>query len=307
MTDYPKIGIRPIIDGRRRGIRESLEESTMQMAKSVVELFSTNLKYPDGTPVQCVIADSTIGGVAEAQAAAYKFRTQNVGLTLSVTPCWCYGTETIDMDPAMPHAIWGFNGSERPGAVYLAAALAGYAQMGIPAFGIYGEQVCDAGDTTIPDDVREKLLKYAKAGLAVAIMKGQSYLSIGSVSMGIAGSNVKDEFFFDYLGMRNEYVDMSEIARRVNLNIYDAEEYERAYKWVRENLKQGKDYNNPAKQEPEKYEHWWEYSTKMVLIGRDLMVGNPRLKEMGWEEEAMGHGELLVPGSKGNGSGPTTW
>ncbi|WP_040283321.1 L-fucose isomerase [Tessaracoccus massiliensis] len=294
MTNYPKIGIRPIIDGRRRGVRESLEDQTMGMALRVKELYESELRYPDGSPVQVVIADSTIGRVPEAQAAARKFKDENVGLTLSVTPCWCYGSETIDMDRTMPHAIWGFNGSERPGAVYLAAALAGHAQLGIPAFGIYGEEVQDADDESIPDAVRQRLLDYAQAGLAVAIMKGQSFLSIGGVSMGIAGCVVKEEFWNYYLGMRNEYIDMVEIERRIELGIYDKDEYEVAYKWVRENLKQGEDFNPEEWQRSaEDHEKWWEWSTKMVLIGRDLMHGNPKLAEMGFEEEAAGHGALV--------------
>ncbi len=294
MTDYPKIGIRPIIDGRRRGVRESLEEQTMNMAKRVAALYEAELRYPDGSPVRCVIADTTIGGVAEAQATAAKFKREGVGLTLSVTPCWAYGTETIDMDRTIPHAIWGFNGSERPGAVYLAAALAGHTQLGIPAFGIYGEHVQDADDETIPDDVRSRLLDYAVCGLAVAQMKGTSYLSMGAVSMGIAGSVVKDEFWSQYLGMRNEYVDMSEFARRVNEEIYDVEEYERAYAWVRENFTPGKDYNPPENQKPELHDDWWSYSVKMTLIARDLMVGNPKLAEKGWGEEALGRGALAA-------------
>ncbi|MHA7862267.1 L-fucose isomerase [Tessaracoccus sp. Y36] len=294
MTNYPKIGIRPIIDGRRNGVREALEDQTMGMALRVKELYESELKYPDGTPVQVVIADSTIGRVPEAQAAAAKFKAENVGLTLSVTPCWCYGSETIDMDRTMPHAIWGFNGSERPGAVYLAAALAGHAQLGIPAFGIYGEEVQDADDESIPADVRQRLLDYAQAGLAVALMRGQSFLSIGGVSMGIAGCVVKEEFWNYWLGMRNEYIDMVEIERRINLGIYDKDEYEVAYTWVRENLKQGEDFNPEEWQRSaEDHEKWWEWSTKMVLIGRDLMIGNPKLAEMGFEEEAVGHGALV--------------
>ena len=294
MTNYPKIGIRPIIDGRRRGVRESLEDQTMNMAKRVAALYESELRYPDGTPVQVVIADSTIGGVAEAQAAGVKFRRENVGLTLSVTPCWCYGTETVDMDRNMPHAIWGFNGSERPGAVYLAAALAGHAQLGIPAFGIYGENVLDADDETIPEAEKDRLLAYARAGLAVAQMRHKSYLAMGGVSMGIAGSVVKDEFWVKYLGMRNEYIDMSEFDRRVREEIYDKDEYEKAYAWVRANLKQGRDFNPEEQQMPDQYDSWWEYCTKMTLIARDLMVGNPRLAELGFGEEANGHGALAA-------------
>ncbi len=294
VTNHPKIGIRPIIDGRRRGVRESLEDQTMNMARRVAALFEAELRYPDGSPVEVVIADSTIGGVAEAQAAAAKFRVENVGLTLSVTPCWCYGTETIDMDRNMPHAIWGFNGSERPGAVYLAAALAGHAQLGIPAFGIYGEDVQDADDETIPDAVRARLLDYATAGLAVAQLRGRSYLAMGGVSMGIAGSVVKDDFWSKYLGMRNEYIDMSEFDRRVRENIYDPDEFDKAYAWIRANFKQGADFNEPDEQQPEHYEEWWVYCTKMTLIARDLMAGNPRLAELGFGEEALGHGALAA-------------
>ena len=229
----PKIGIRPIIDGRRGGIRESLEDMTMAMAHKVAELYSSVLRHSDGTSVECVIADTTIGGVAEAAMAAEKFRNSGVGVVLSVTPCWCYGFETIDMDGEMPKAIWGFNGTERPGAVYLASALASHTQKGLPTFGIYGR------------DVQEKLLRFARAGIAVATMKGKSYLSIGSVSMGIAGSIPNPDFFQEYLGMRNEYVDASEIERRVQLGIYDHEEFARAMAWTEKYCKsnEGTDFN----------------------------------------------------------------
>ena len=244
-TNHPKIGIRPIIDGRRGGIRESLEEMTMSMARRVAELYHDTLRYEDGAPVECVLADTTIGGVAEAAAAAEKFRNSGVGAVLSVTPCWCYGAETIDMDPLMPKAIWGFNGTERPGAVYLASALAGHNQKGLPAFGIYGRDVQDLDDRTIPADVREKLLRFGRAAVAVMQLRGKSYLSIGSVSMGIAGSMPDASFFQEYLGMRNEAVDCSEIERRIELGIYDHEEYERAMAWVERNCKsrEGKDCN----------------------------------------------------------------
>ena len=231
----PKIGLRPAIDGRLGGVRESLENQTMGMAKNVAKLLHESLRHPDGSKVECVIADSCIGGVAEAAMAADKFRREGVGVSLTVTPCWCYGSETIDMDPHMPKAIWGFNGTERPGAVYLAAALAGHNQKGLPAFGIYGRDVQDAGDNKIPADVKEKLLRFAKAGLAAATMRGKSYLSVGSVSMGIAGSIVQEEFFQQYLGMRNEYVDMSELIRRIDRGIYDPEEFKRAMIWAGKN------------------------------------------------------------------------
>lgn len=295
----PKIGIRPTIDGRRRGVRESLEEKTMAMAEAVAKLFVENLKYPSGEAVQCIIADSTIGGVAEAARCAEKFAREGVGLTLTVTPCWCYGSETIDMDPLMPKAIWGFNGTERPGAVYLAAALAGHGQKGLPAFGIYGQDVQDISDNSIPEDVREKLLRYAKAGLAVAMMRGKSYLSMGSVSMGIAGSIVDADFFQSYLGMRNEYVDMSEFTRRIDEEIYDKEEYEKALKWVKENCKEGQDRNRPEVQKSrEEKDKDWKTVVKMTLIARDLMIGNPRLKEIGFAEEAEGH-NAIVSGFQG--------
>ena len=213
--NFPKVGIRPAIDGRERGVRESLEEQVMGMAKNAARLISANLRYPDGNPVECIIADTCIGGVAEAALCTEKFRKNGVGVSLTVTPCWCYGSETIDMDPDIPKAIWGFNGTERPGAVYLAAALAGHTMKGIPAFGIYGRDVQDSDDQVIPGDVIEKILRFVKAGLAVSYMKGKSYLSMGSVSMGIAGSIVKEDFFQEYLGMRNEYVDMSEDRKSV--------------------------------------------------------------------------------------------
>jgi len=233
ITSKPKIGIRPIIDGRRKGIRESLEETTMNMARNVAAFYSRSLCYPDGTPVECVIADTCIGGVKEAADCAEKFERENVGLSLSVTPCWCYGSETIDMNPLIPKAIWGFNGTERPGAVYLAAVLAGHAQKGLPAFGIYGHDVQDAGTTEIPSDVTEKLLRFSKAAMSVAIMRGKSYLSIGAVCMGIAGSIVQTDFFEDYLGMRCEGIDEVEIIRRMTEGIYDKEEFEKALVWVK--------------------------------------------------------------------------
>lgn len=289
--EYPKVGIRPVIDARQGGVRESLEEQTMNMARSVAALLSGELKYTDGTSVQCVIADSTIGRVPEAAACAEKFREEGVGLVISVTPCWCYGSETIDYDGRMPQAIWGFNGTERPGAVYLAAALAGHSQKGMPAFGIYGQNVQDVDDRSIPEDVKEKLLRFARAGIAVAMMKGKSYLSIGSVAMGIAGSIVNADFFQTYLGMRNEYVDMSEIIRRIDEGIYDKEEYVRAIAWTEKYCKknEGTDFNIEEKKKNRiELDADWEYVVKMFLVFRDLMCGNVKLREMGFKEEALG-------------------
>ena len=293
----PKIGIRPVIDGRRKGVRESLENQTVKMAKAVKIFFESNLIHSNGTPVECVIADTCIGGVAEAALTAEKFAREGVGVSLTVTPCWCYGTEVMESDPLLPKAVWGFNGTERPGAVYLAAALAGYSQKGLPAFGIYGEDVQDKGDSSIPGDVQEKLLRFAKAGLAVAEMKGKSYLSIGSVSMGIAGSAVDPGFFNDYLGMRNESVDMSEIIRRIEEKIYDDEEYKKALSWTKKFCKEGEDTNkNKSSRERKDYE--WETIVKMSLIVRDLMIGNPKLNELGFGEEALGH-NAIVSGFQG--------
>jgi L-fucose isomerase len=262
------------------------------MAKNAANLISSNLKYPDGKPVECIIADTCIGGVAEAAMCAEKFSRNGVGLSLTVTPCWCYGSETIDMNSDIPKAIWGFNGTERPGAVYLAAALAGHAMKGLPAFGIYGHDVQDAGDKSIPEDVSEKILRFVRAGLAVAFMKGKSYLSMGSVSMGIAGSIVREDFFQEYLGMRNEYVDMSEFTRRLNEEIYDKAEYKKALEWTKNNCKEGKDHNPVAKSRKQKDKEW-ETVVKMALIARDLMVGNPNLKKLGFGEEAFGHNAIL--------------
>lgn len=291
----PKVGIRPIIDGRRKGVREALEDQTMGMAKAVSKLISENLKYPNGQPVECVIADTTIGGVAEAARCAEKFAREGVGLTISVTPCWCYGSETIDMDPYMPKAIWGFNGTERPGAVYLAAALAGHNQKGLPAFGIYGRDVQDATNREIPEDVKEKLIQFTKAGLAVALMRGKSYLSMGNVAMGIAGSIVNPDFLESYLGMRNEYVDMSEFIRRIDEEIYDKEEFQKALEWVKKNCREGKDNNSPAMQSSRERKDWeWEFVIKMTMIARDLMVGNERLAELGYVEEAQGHNAIAA-------------
>ena len=290
----PKIGIRPTIDGRRKGVRESLEGQTMAMAKSAARLLSENLRHPNGLPVECLIADTCIGGVAEAAEAAEKFAREGVGVSLTVTPCWCYGAETMDMDPHLPKAVWGFNGTERPGAVYLAATLAGHNQKGLPAFGIYGKDVQDASDTSVPEDVQQKLLQFAKAGLAMAEMKGKAYLSLGSVSMGIAGSEVDPKFFQDYLGIRNEYVDMSEFVRRIEEEIYDKEEFAGAVKWVKANCREGKDFNAKEIQTSRKKKDAdWLTVVKMTMIARDLMVGNPQLAELGFGEEALGHNAIL--------------
>ncbi len=291
----PTVGIRPTIDAREKGVRESLEDQTMGMAKAVADLLSHNLKHPNGIPVECVITDYTIGGVTQAAMCADKFRKENVGLSITVTPCWCYGSETMDMDPYIPKAVWGFNGTERPGAVYLAAVLAAHSQKGLPAFGIYGKDVQDEDDKSIPDDVKVKLLRFTQAGLTVAWMRGKSYLSIGGVSMGIAGSIVQEKYFQDYLGMRNEYVDMTEIIRRISEEIYDKEEYNKARVWVKDKCKEGKDTNPIGVQKTrEQKDKEWETIIKMTMICRDLMIGNPRLKELGFGEESLGHNAIAA-------------
>ena len=289
----PRVGIRPTIDGRLGGVRESLENQTMSLAKAVASLVSRKLRYPNGKKVECVISDTCIGGVAEAAACAEKFRRENVGVSLTVTPCWCYGSETMDMDPLVPKAVWGFNGTERPGAVYLAAVLAGHTQKGLPAFGIYGRDVQDAGDREIPADVEGKILGFVRAGLSVALMRGRSYLSLGGTSMGIAGSVVDPGFFEDYLGMRVEAVDMTEVARRMERGIYDAREFKKAMTWVRKHCREGKDYNSPATTRSRgALDREWEISVKMAIVARDLMQGNQKLAEMGYAEEAHGHNAI---------------
>ncbi len=292
--DWPRIGIRPAIDGRRRGIRESLEGQTRAMAEATARLLTENLRYPDGTPVECVIPPDTIGGVVEAARAADLFRREGVGVSITVTPCWCYGSETMDMDPLTPKAVWGFNGTERPGAVYLAAVLAAHDQKGLPAFGIYGHDVQDASDASVPPDVAEKLLRFARAGLAVAVMRGKSYLSLGGVSMGIAGSIVDHGFFERYLGMRVETVDMSELTRRMDEGIFDPEEFERAHAWARSSCREGEDTNEPGdRRSRAQKDRDWETVVRMTQITRDLLVGNPRLAAMGYEEEALGRNAIL--------------
>lgn len=292
---YPKVGIRPVIDGRWGGVRESLEVQTRNMAESAAKLISDNLRYPDGKPVECVIYSGTIGGGAEAAACHDEFAAHNVVATLSVTPCWCYGTETFDMDPKTIKAVWGFNGTERPGAVYLAAVLAAHAQRGLPAFSIYGHDVQDADDTSIPADVAEKILRFAKAAVAVGWMRNKAYVNLGGISMGIAGSFCDAEVFQKYFGMRAEWVDMTEIVRRITLGIYDPEAYEKALAWVKENCKEGFDVN-AGKNLPEiitrskvvPADKDWEFIVKMTLIFRDILFGNPKLAEMGWHEESLG-------------------
>jgi len=291
----PKVGIRPTIDGRRKGVRESLEGQTMAQARSVAELIINNLRHANGLPVECVIADTCIGGVAEAAQAAEKFARAGVGCSITVTPCWCYGSETMDMDSLIPKAVWGFNGTERPGAVYLAAVQSAHNQKGLPAFSIYGRDVQDATDTTIPEDVREKLLRFARAALAVAEMRGKSYLALGGVSMGIAGSIVDQSLLESYLGMRVESVDMSEFIRRIDEGIYDQEEYKRALAWAKSYCHEGRDHNAPAQQlSRAQKDKNWETVVKMTIIARDLMVGNPRLAEMGYGEEALGHNAIAA-------------
>ncbi|SDR65564.1 L-fucose isomerase [Polaribacter sp. KT25b] len=290
----PKIGIRPVIDGRELGVRESLEVQTMDMAKAAAKLIEETLRFPSGEKVECVIADTTIGGVADAAACADKFKREGVEVSLTVTPCWCYGTEVMDTDPLLPKAVWGFNGTERPGAVYLAAALAGYSQKGLPAFGIYGKEVQDGGDQTIPQDVSEKIIRFAKGALAVAQMKGKSYLSIGYSSMGIAGSMVDVNFLQDYLGVRAEFVESVELLRRMDEGIYDKEEYAKALAWTKENCKEGEDRNNPEAQKTRvQKDAEWEKVVKMTLICKDLMNGNPKLKEMGFGEESKGRNAIM--------------
>ena len=293
--DYPVIGIRPTIDGRRGKIkvRESLEDQTMNMAKAAAKLISDNVYYSNGEHVKVIIADTTIGRVSEAAACADKFKKNNVDITLTVTPCWCYGAETMDMDPMTIKAVWGFNGTERPGAVYLASVLATHSQKGLPAFGIYGHEVQDADDTSIPKDVETKILRFARAAVAVASMRGKSYLQIGSVTMGIGGSIISPEFFEEYLGMRVESVDEVEIIRRMTEGIYDEKEYQKALKWVKEKCNPDFDKNPVEMQKTkEQKEADWEFTVKMCCIIKDLFNGNKNLPE-GREEEMVGHNAIV--------------
>ena len=292
---YPKIGIRPVIDGRWGGVRESLEAQTMGMAEAAAQLISENLRYPDGAPVQCVISETTIGGGAEAAKCEDQFSKENVVATLSVTPCWCYGSETFDMNPNTIKAVWGFNGTERPGAVYLAAVMAAHAQKGLPAFSIYGRDVQDMGDKSIPDDVKEKILSFARGAVAVGWMKNKSYVNLGGISMGIAGSYCDAAMFQKYFGIRAEWVDMSDIIRRITLEIYDKDEYDKALAWIKANCKEGYDVN-AGKDLPEiikkskvvPADKDWEFIAKFSIIVRDILYGNKKLDELGWHEEALG-------------------
>jgi len=294
--DYPVIGIRPVIDGRRGPlkVRESLEEQTMNMAKAAQKLFTENLKYSNGEPVKVIISSTTIGRVAEAAQCADEFKKAGVDITLSVTPCWCYGSETMDMDKNTIKGVWGFNGTERPGAVYLASVLAAHAQKGLPAFGIYGKDVQEATATDIPEDVQEKLLRFGRAAVAVATMRGKSYLQIGSICMGIAGSSIDPDFLEEYLGLRVESVDEVEIIRRMEENIYDEAEYQKAYKWVKENCKEAFDKNPEfVRKSDEQKEKDWQFTVKMMCIIKDLMNGNKNLPE-GREEEMVGHNAIAA-------------
>ncbi len=294
--DYPVIGIRPTIDGRRGAlkVREGLEDQTMNMAKSAAKLLEDNLKYSNGEPVKVIIADTTIGRVAEAAACADKFKKAGVDITITVTPCWCYGSETMDADPMTIKAVWGFNGTERPGAVYLASVLATHAQKGLPAFGIYGHEVQEADDTSIPADVQEKLLRFGRAAVAAATMRGKSYLQIGSICMGIGGSIIDPAFIEEYLGMRVESVDEVEIIRRMTEGIYDHAEYEKALAWTKAKCIEGLDKNPDfVKSSDAEKEESWEFVVKMMVIIKDLMNGNPNLPE-GCEEEMVGHNAIAA-------------
>lgn len=296
---YPKIGIRPAIDGRWGGVRESLEAQTMDLARNAARLIEENLKYPDGTPVQCVIGCTTIGSGAEAARVAEQFSTENIVATLTVTPCWCYGTETFDMDSNTIKAVWGFNGTERPGAVYLAAVLAAHAGRGLPAFSIYGKDVQDKNDSLIPVDVAEKILRFARCAIVVGWIKNKAYVNIGAVAMGIAGSFCDASVLQKYFGIRAEWVDEVEILRRMKIGIYDMAEYERALAWVRANCREGFD-KNAVKTFPRVItdskvipaEHDWEFIVKMTLIMRDILYGNSKLDELGWHEEALGRNAI---------------
>lgn len=291
----PKIGIRPVIDGRRMGVRESLEQQTMNMAKATAALITENLRHVCGAPVECVIADGCIAGMAESAACEDKFKNHNVGLTITVTPCWCYGSETIDMDPMRPKAIWGFNGTERPGAVYLAAALAAHSQKGIPAFSIYGHDVQDADDTAIPADVKEKLLRFSRAGLAVARIKGKSYLSLGGVSMGIAGSIVDHNFFESWLGMKVQSVDMTELRRRMDQKIYDEDELEMALTWADKHFRYGEDQNAPQyKRNEQQSRAVLKECLLMTMCIRDMMQGSKVVAEKGFIEESLGFNAIVA-------------
>ncbi|MCK9478215.1 MAG: L-fucose isomerase [Firmicutes bacterium] len=298
--NYPKIGIRPVIDGRWGGVRESLEEQTMNMAKAAKDLIESNLHYSDGAPVKCVIGSTTIGGGAEAAKVAEEFTKENVVATLSVTPCWCYGSETMDLDPATIKAVWGFNGTERPGAVYLAAVMAAHAQRGLPAFSIYGQNVQDANDLTITDDVKEKILRFARGSIAIGQIKNKSYVNLGSISMGIAGSYCDADFMQKYLGIRAEWVDLTEILRRITLEIYDKNEYQKALSWINENCKEGFDIN-AGKKLPEIIEKSkvvpadkdWEFIAKFTIIVKDILKGNEKLRDIGWNEEALGRNAVV--------------
>lgn len=296
---HPRIGIRPIIDGRMGGVRESLEEQCLNMEESAKKLIEANLRYPDGEAVECIISPCTIGGAKEAAICEEYFATQNVVATLSVTPCWCYGTETIDLNPNTIKAVWGINGTERPGAVYLASVMAAYAQRGLPAFSIYGQEVQDKSDKSITPDVQKKILDFARAAVAVGVMRDKSYVNIGAVAMGIAGSAVNVDFLQKYLGMRTEWVDMTEVLRRINLGIYDHEEFVKAKAWVKENCKEGLDINKGKKLAdivvksrfvPEAEQ--WDFVIKHAMVVRDILFGNPKLKEMGWIEESLGRNAI---------------
>lgn len=292
-----KIGIRPTIDGRWGGIREGLEEQTVKMAQNAKKLIEENVFYADGSRAEVVISPCTIGGGKEAYECEQYFITQNVTATLTVTPCWCYGSETMDLNPLTTKGVWGFNGTERPGAVYLAACMAAHAQRGLPAFAIYGEDVQDVGMSGITPDVEEKILRFARCALAVGQMRNKAYVSIGSVAMGIGGSFLDANMMQKYFGIRAEWVDMTEILRRIDLEIYDKTEYEKELDWIKSNCKEGKDLNGSVWGQKDftrkELDAQWEFVAKMTLIIKDIMLGNDKLGEIGRHEEALGRNAIL--------------
>jgi len=292
LNKLPVIGIRAVIDPRRKVYNRTYGQ-TQDMASSVADYLSDHVKYPNSLPLKCVVYQKCVSNIVEAQECSDYFKHLNVGAVITVATGWCYPLETMLLDAGIPHAVWGFNGTERPGAVFLAALTAACNLKGLPMFKIYGKEVREKDDKRIPEDVGRKLLSFTRAALAASLMKGKSYLSLGTVSMGISGC-ISDELFFQqYLGMRISYVDMSEIQRRMNKGIYDPEELSKAIEWFSNNCKEGVDYNDPSLMhtKEQKAEDARD-SIKLAIIVKDMMKGNQKLQDMGYEEEAAGYGAV---------------
>lgn len=283
-----KIGIRMLVDNRP-ALRAQQQQALFKLAEQVRLLLEGQVRYGDGVPAQCVIAPQPVGCVRDAAAVSELFRAERVGAVINIARAWAYPAEVMEYDTQLPQAVWGFSGSNYPGTVFMGAAVATAAQRGCPLFKIYGRDIQAGQDLRVPEDVADKLVRFAQCALALATLRGKTYLAVGSMCMGIGASAVDHAFFQCYLGMRTQMVDTAEILRRMEQKIYDPQEYARARRWAKENCREMQDPNPCALQQPAPQKQVaWDDSVKLALILRDLMQGNPALARQGHPEEAQG-------------------